>query len=121
LIDFSLRECVRRDILVRYCRNCGRYFPITGRITAEYCSRPGPSGKLCRSTAPVRKWEESRRSDRVFQEYRREYKRRFAWIKSGKYTEKQFAAWHKAAKARKKDCGQEHISLDAFKEWVKDA
>ena len=121
MIDFSLRECVRRDIPVWYCRNCGRYFPITGRITAEYCSRPGASGKLCRSTAPVRKWEESRRSDRVFQEYRREYKRRFAWIKSGKYTEKQFAAWHKAAKARKKDCGQEHISLDAFKEWVKDA
>ena len=92
LIDFSLRECVRREIPVRRCRNCGRYFPITGRITAEYCSRPSASGKLCRSTAPVQKWAESRRSDQVFQEYRREYKRRFAWIKAGKYTEEQFAA-----------------------------
>ncbi len=121
LIDFSLRECVRRDIPVRHCRNCGRYFPITGRITAEYCSRPSPSGKLCRSTAPVRKWAESRRSDQVFQEYRREYKRRFAWIKAGKITEEQFAAWHKAAKARKKDCDQEIISLDEFKTWLKDS
>lgn len=76
LIDFSLRECVRREIPVRRCRNCGRYFPITGRVTAEYCSRPSASGKLCRSTAPVQKWAESRRSDQVFQEYRREYKRR---------------------------------------------
>lgn len=57
----------------------------------------------------------------MFQEYRREYKRRFAWIKSGKYTKEQFAAWHKAAKARKKDCGKEHLSLDAFKEWGKDS
>ena len=121
LIDFSLRECVRRGSPVRRCRSYGRYFPIAGRITAEYCSRPGPSGKLCRSTAPVRKWAESRRSDQVFQEYRREYKRRFAWIKAGKITEEQFAAWHKAAKARKKDCDQEIISLDEFKTWLKDS
>lgn len=91
LIDFSLRECVRREIPVRRCRSCGRYFPITGRITAEYCSRPSPSGKLCRSTAPVRKWAESRRSNQIFQEYRREYKRHFAWIKAGKITKEQFA------------------------------
>ena len=121
LIDFSIRECVRREIPVRRCRSCGRYFPITGRITAEYCSRPSPSGKLCRSTAPVRKWAESRRSDQVFQEYRREYKRRFAWIKAGKLTEEQFAAWHKAAKARKKDCDREIISLDEFKSWLKNS
>ena len=121
LIDFSLRECVRREIPVRRCRSCGRYFPITGRITAEYCSRPSASGKLCRSTAPVQKWAESRRSDQVFQEYRREYKRRFAWIKAGKYTEDQFAAWHKAAKARKKECDREVISLDEFKAWLKNS
>ena len=121
LIDFSLRECVRREIPVRRCRNCGRYFPITGRITAEYCSRPTAFGKLCRSTAPVQKWAESRRSDKVFQEYRREYKRRFAWIKSGKYTEEQFSDWHKAAKARKKDCDREVISLDEFKAWLKNS
>lgn len=121
LIDFSLRECVRREIPVRRCRSCGRYFPITGRITAEYCSRPSSSGKLCRSTAPVQKWAESRRSDQVFQEYRREYKRRFAWIKAGKLTEEQFAAWHKAAKSRKKNCDQERISLDEFKAWLKNS
>lgn len=84
-------------------------------------SRPSPSGKLCRSTAPVQKWAESRRSDQVFQEYRRAYKRRFAWIKAGKLTEDQFAAWHKAAKSRKKDCGQEIISPDKFKSWLKDS
>ena len=121
LIDFSLRECIRREIPVRRCRSCGRYFPITGRITAEYCSRPSLSGKLCRSTAPVQKWAESRRSDQVFQAYRREYKRRFAWIKAGKLTEEQFASWHKAAKAKKKNCDQETISLDEFKAWLKDS
>ena len=36
-------------------------------------------------------------------------------------TEEQFAAWHKAAKARKKDCDREVLSLDEFKAWLKDS
>ena len=28
LIDFSLRDCIAKNIPVRQCRNCGRYFPI---------------------------------------------------------------------------------------------
>ena len=47
LIDFSLRECVTSGIPVRRCRNCGRYFPLTGRVTAEYCERPNADRKPC--------------------------------------------------------------------------
>ena len=119
IIDFSLRDCVEKNIPLRRCRNCGRYFPIIGRITAEYCSRPQPSGKLCRNIAPVQKWAKNSKKDLVFSEYRREYKRHFAWIKAGKISEEEFAAWAKQAKAKKKDCDSERISLDEFKEWLK--
>ena len=119
LIDFSLRDCVAKNIPVRRCRNCGRYFPIIGRITAEYCSRPQPSGKLCRNIAPVQKWAKNSKKDLVFSEYHREYKRHFAWIKAGKITEEQFAAWAKQAKAKKHECDAEKISLDEFKAWLK--
>lgn len=68
LVNFSLQECIRWEIPVRRCRSCGRYFPITRRITAE-----------------------------------------------------QSAAWHQAAKARKKDCDREVISPDEFKVWLKDS
>ena len=108
-------------IPVRRCRNCGRYFPIIGRITAEYCSRPQPSGKLCRNIAPVQKWAKNSKKDLVFSEYRREYKRHFAWIKAGKISEEQFAAWAKQAKAKKHECDAEKISLDEFKAWLKNS
>ena len=121
LIDFSLRDCVAKSIPVRRCRNCGRYFPIIGRITAEYCSRPKPSGKLCRNIAPVQRWAKNSKKDLVFSEYRREYKRHFAWIKAGKISEEQFAAWAKQAKAKKHECDAEEISLDEFKAWLKDS
>ena len=121
LIDFALRDCVAKNIPVRRCRSCGRYFPIIGRVTAEYCSRPQPSGKLCRNIAPVQKWAKNSKKDVVCSEYRREYRRYFAWIKAGKISEEQFSAWAKQAKARKHACDAELISLDEFKDWMKNS
>ena len=121
IIDFSLRDCVAKNTPVRRCRNCGRHFPIIGRITAEYCSRPQPTGKLCRNIAPVQKWAKNSKKDLMFSEYRREYKRHFAWIKAGKISEEQFAAWAKLAKAKKHECDAEKISLDEFKAWLKNS
>lgn len=121
LIDFSLRECVMRDIPVRRCRNCGRYFPLTGRVTAEYCSRPNSERKPCRNTGAALKWEDSRKDNAVFKEYRREYKRRFAWIRAGKISEEDFSDWSKKAQSKKKECDDEKISLDEFKAWLKNS
>lgn len=121
MIDFSLRDCVEKNIPLRRCRNCSRYFPIIGRITAEYCSRPQPSGKLCRNIAPVQKWAKNSKKDLVFSEYRREYKRHFSWIKAGKISEEEFFVWAKQAKAKKYDCDAERISLDEFKAWLKNS
>lgn len=119
LIDFSLRDCVTRGIPLRRCRNCGRYFPLTGRVTAEYCSRPNPGKKPCRNTAAVQKWEESRREDLVFKEYRREYKRRFAWIRAGKLSEEEFAEWSRQARSKKAECEEGGISLEEFVGWLR--
>lgn len=121
MIDFSLRDCVEKNIPVRRCRNCDRYFPIIGRITAEYCSRQQPSGKLCRNIAPVQKWAKNSKKDLVFSEYRREYKRHFSWIKTGKISEEEFFAWAKQAKAKKHECDAEKISLEEFKAWLKNS
>ena len=40
LIDYHLRECIKREVKMRVCKNCGRYFALTGRTNTEYCSRP---------------------------------------------------------------------------------
>jgi len=119
IIDFSLRECVTSGIPVRRCRSCGRYFPLTGRVMAEYCERPNPDRKPYRNTAAVQKWTESRSEDLVFKEYRREYKRHFAWIKAGKLSAEEFAAWSKQAQVKKKECDNGEISLEEFKAWLK--
>lgn len=119
MIDYSLRECIMRGISVRRCRNCGRYFPLTGRVTAEYCSRPNADRKPCRNSAAALKWEQNRQGSLIFKEFRREYKRRFAWIKAGKYTEDEFSDWSKRAREKRTESEEEKTSLEEFKVWLK--
>lgn len=69
----------------------------------------------------MQKWAKNSKKDLVFSEYRREYKRHFAWIKAGKITEEEFAAWAKQAKVKKHECDAEKISLNEFKAWLKNS
>ena len=61
MIDYSLRSCVERGVTVRRCKNCGRWFPQTGRVSAEYCERPVKYGEQrCREIGAFRQWTQSR-------------------------------------------------------------
>ena len=120
MIDYSLRSCVERNITVRRCKNCGRWFPQTGRVSAEYCERPVPKGQQrCRDIGALKQWTLRQANNDAFKAYRKEYKRRFAWIKAGRITDQQFYDWSERARAEKKKCDREEISRDAFFEWLK--
>lgn len=48
LIDFYVRECVKREVKMRVCKNCLRYFAVTGKASTEYCGRICDSkGRTC--------------------------------------------------------------------------
>ncbi len=120
LISYHFQECVKRELRFRICKNCGRYFPITGRSTAIYCHRPfGKGGGTCNGVGPVYAWTQKRKSDKVFMEYRREYKRRFAWIKSGRISKDEFYAWSKLALEKKKECDAGTLPCKSFFAWLR--
>ena len=120
LISYHLQECVKRELRFRICKNCGRYFYMSGRNTAMYCYRPyDENGHTCRRIAPVRAWSERNQKDKIFHEYRREYKRRFAWINAGKIERDAFYAWSKQAKEKKAECAAGIISYEDFIEWLR--
>ena len=102
MIDYSLRSCVERNITVRRCKTCGRYFAQTGRVSAEYCGRPVPEGQQrCRDIGALKQWTLRQAGNDAFKAYRKEYKRRFAWIKAGRITDQQFYDWSERARAEK--------------------
>lgn len=122
MIDYSLRSCVERNITVRRCKNCGRYFAQTGRVSAEYCERPVPKGQQrCRDIGALKQWTIRQEGNDAFKAYRKEYKKRFAWIKSGRITDEEFYAWSEKAREEKKKCDQDIISLEEFRQWLKES
>ncbi|OUN92650.1 hypothetical protein B5F98_11345 [Pseudoflavonifractor sp. An44] len=120
MIDYSLRSCVERGITVRRCKNCGRYFPQTGRVSAEYCERPVAEGQqTCREAGAFQQWTKKQSDDPIFKAYRKEYKKRFAWIKAGRISDTDFYAWSEQAREMKKKCDGNAITLDEFVAWLK--
>ena len=119
MIDYHLRECVKREVKMRKCKNCGRYFAVTGRATTEYCNRPFDSrGRTCKEVGAIAQWTLSKKGDDVFNEYRREYKKRFARMKAGKLPPEEFYAWSKEAREVKAACEAGEITQDKFKAWL---
>ena len=91
LIDYALRECLQREQRMRLCKNCGQYFALTGRGTAEYCDiTVDEKGRTYKEMGAINHWTRSKADDEAFQLYRREYKRRFAWSKTGKLSPRHF-------------------------------
>ena len=122
MISFSLQTCVERSITVRRCKNCGRYFAQTGRVSAEYCDRTPLDGQSsCRLMGAFQQWTLKQADDPVFKVYRREYKRRFAWIKAGRISDSQFYAWSEQAREQKKKCDEGVITEDEFQRWLKES
>ena len=122
MIDYSLRSCVERNITVRRCKNCGRWFPQTGRVSAEYCERPVPKGQQrCRDIGALKQWTLRQAGNDAFKAYRKEYKRRFAWIKAGRITDQQFYDWSERARAEKDKCEQGLISQKELETWLKES
>ena len=122
LIDFHVRECVKREVRMRVCKNCLRYFAVTGKASTEYCGRICDSkGRTCREMGAINTWTQRKQGDEVFKEYRREYKKRFARINAGRLTRSAFYAWSEEARRRKEDCDSGVMSPEEFSQWLKES
>ena len=122
LIDFHVRECVKREVRMRVCKNCLRYFAVTGKASTEYCDRVCDSkGRTCREIGAINTWTQRKQGDEVFKEYRREYKKRFARINAGKLTKSVFYAWSEEARKKKEDCDNGTITPEDFSRWLKES
>ncbi len=120
LIDFHLRECVKRETRLRVCKNCGRYFAIQGRSNAEYCDRVfDERGRTCKDVGAIALWTKNKSDDEVFKLYRREYKKRFARIKAGKVLPEEVYAWGEKAREKKAECEEGKITLEEFEAWLR--
>ncbi len=122
LIDYSLQRCLEKGLRFRVCKNCGRYFAISRSAKAEYCDTfPDENGRTCRNVGAITAWTKKRESDDVFMTYRREYKKRFARIRSGTLLSEDFYRWSEQARQKKDELEAGEIDVDTFLAWLADS
>jgi len=81
-MDYHVRECLKRKVRMRVCRNCGKYFAVMKNSKAEYCNHPfDAKDRSCKEVASI--LQRNRADDTIFKEYCREYKKRLARMKAG--------------------------------------
>ena len=86
------------------------------------CERPVPQGQQrCRDIGALKQWTLRQANNDAFKAYRKEYKRRFAWIKAGRITDQQFYDWSERARAEKDKCEQGLISQKELETWLKES
>ena len=122
VLDYCVRACIMEEYPARRCKNCGKWFILTGHQGLEYCNRPfDDKGHTCRDVGAGLTWEKRSRDDKPFMAYRKEYKKRFARIKAGRITNEEFLSWGERARTKKRACDVGEITLDEFREWLENS
>lgn len=119
IIEFFVRACVQREQRFRVCKNCGKYFALSGYTNTEYCDRPyGNTGKTCKEIGALNTWQKKRTENPVVNAYSKAYKKRFAWIKYHKITKEDFYEWSEQARNLRDKCLAGEIALTELKLWL---
>ena len=121
IIDFFLREIIKRELTFKQCRSCGKYFPATtAHGNSEYCNRLfQDTGKTCKEIGSVKVYKAKVESNPAIQAYNRAYKTHFARIKYKKMTKEHFQVWAEEARKLRDKVLAGEMDLTEYEEWLK--
>lgn len=119
LYNYLKGYCLRLPLPIHKCKNCGRYFVVTGNITQDYCTRlMEGSEKTCRQMGAVVQYQSRQMKNPATKEFTRSYKAHNARVRYGTMTKAEFTAWSKEARAKRADCIAGKLPLEEFVAWL---
>ena len=119
LYNYLKAYCLPLPLAIHKCKNCGRYFVVTGNITQDYCTRlMEGSEKTCRQMGAVVQYQSRQMKNPATREFTRSYKAHNARVRYGTMTKAEFTAWSKEARAKRADCIAGKLPLEEFVAWL---
>ena len=119
LYNYLKAYCLRLPLPIHKCKNCGRYFVVTGNITQDYCTRlMEGSEKTCRQMGAVVQYQSRQMKNPATREFTRSYKAHNARVRYGTMTKAEFTAWSKTAREKRDACVAGKLSFEDFVAWL---
>ena len=120
IVDYLMREIIRREISFKVCKSCGKYFPAIAHGNTEFCNRLfQDTGKPCRDIGSLAKWREKVAASHAILLYNKHYKTRFSRIRAGKITREIFQEWAALARDYRDKVMNGEKTLEEFEDWLK--
>lgn len=119
LYNYLKAYCLRLPLPIHKCKNCGRYFVVTGNITQDYCTRlMEGSEKTCRQMGAVVQYQSRQMKNPATREFTRSYKAHNARVRYGTMSKAEFTAWSKTAREKRDACVAGKLPLEDFVAWL---
>ena len=119
LYNYLKAYCLRLPLPIHKCKNCGRYFVVTGNITQDYCTRlMEGSEKTCRQMGAVVQYQSRQMKNPATREFTRSYKAHNARVRYGTMSKAEFTAWSKTAREKRDACIAGKLSFEDFVAWL---
>jgi hypothetical protein len=119
LFRFEFVKMIEREIYIKKCKNCDRFFVPNHRQNAEYCDRyVGDTGRRCSKIGAMLRYEQKVASDPVWEVYKRNYRRQNSRTRSKKMTQTEFLQWSEQAAQKRDECLAETLPFDEYAAWL---
>ena len=119
LFRFEFVQMIERDIFIKKCKNCERFFIPKRRADAEYCERIyGDSQRRCSEIGATLRYERKVAGNPILEAYSRAYKRFNSRTRAKKMTQNEFLNWSEEARRRRDECLAGNLPYEDFVAWL---
>lgn len=119
LINAYIYYFHEKNIYLRKCKNCGKYFIKNGK--QKYCDNIYKNGYTCRNIPDDMRKKCDENPQSIYRKaYTKNFQRRNKNEKANKNVNKRFNLWNDKAKTMRDKCKNGIISIKEYKKWIDD-
>ena len=121
-LSLEFYQMLERNVKIKRCKNCDRYFLVKSKRNADYCDRlVAGTTQTCQQLAAVIKFAEKNKENRPYQIFTKYYKRYHERKKVGTIKADVFDKWNRQACTMRDECIDGKGDLKAFEQWCYDS
>jgi hypothetical protein len=120
ICHYLLLQIIRKNLKMKRCENCGKFFLLRDGYNSSYCSRiPNNESKSCREIGALRKYSIKVKNDPIMKAYNQAYKTHHARKRNKKMSQAEFNNWALEAIEMKNKALARKITIEELTSWLK--
>ncbi|MEG1059820.1 MAG: DUF6076 domain-containing protein [Clostridia bacterium] len=117
----TLVHIIENNLVIKKCKNCGKYFLPDARTTGLYCNRKQVNGKTCKEVGAVITYNEKLKTDEVTRLYRQTLSAKKMLVNRNPDIPEYlnyYNEWKKETDLLRKSVKEGKTTISEFKEWI---